>query len=141
MSDWEGYYVVPDQRVSIAAVRLKINFDEEDGNLGDAQIQAAIDDATLLVAQKATSSNQDLLDLAVKFLAAYYAYQTYCDMINHRPEGSWEDGQFKPTTDVKVRDLAAKLAALKDDADEAMDLVAPKKLSTAPFIGVVKLGG
>jgi len=127
--------------VSVADVRIKINFDDGDGNLSDEVIQASIDDATLEISQKATSSNQDLVDLAIKFLAAYYAYQSYSDMINHEPEGSFENGEWTPTQDAKVRETAAKLAALKADADRAMALVAPVTVPVMPLFGVLKLGG
>ena len=127
--------------VSVADVRIKINFDDGDGNLSDEVIQASIDDATLEIGQKATSSNQDLVDLAIKFLAAYYAYQSYSDMINHEPEGSFENGEWTPTQDAKVRETAAKLAALKADADRTMALVAPVTVPVMPLFGVLKLGG
>lgn len=125
----------------VAAVRLKLNFDPDDGNLSDDVIQAAIDDAVVYISNRATTSNQDLIDLAVKNRAAYLAYQAYSDMINHEPEGSFIDGKWTPTQDVKVRDTASKLAALKADADETLALVAPAKVSVMPFCGVVKLGG
>lgn len=114
---------VASMAVTIEKVRAVMNM-LDDQDLSDDVIQLAIDRAITYIDTFASYSRAgtDMAELAKINYAAYVAYQSYSDRVLNLISGTLQsDGIYTPEGEIIQREVMAKLADMKGNADRSLN--------------------
>jgi hypothetical protein len=111
--------------------------------LTDAVCLQSIHSAVVIVDVVKKSTNSPLIDEAIIRVAAYLAYQSWCDHPTQDPPGSYDEetGEFQPIDPVLLtRDQALKLNELRKTKDELLALIANPQNLKGRAVGMMAVG-
>jgi hypothetical protein len=117
--------------IEISDIRAIINLKDgtaegEPIELSDESIEIAITNADTFISDLASRSgaSDGIVALSKTNYAAYLAYQTYADRIVEELPGSFDQqGIFQPIANPIAKQVIEKLRALKETADESIDIL------------------
>ncbi len=121
-----------EENARVQSVRSAINIDANE--LFAASVQSAIDRAENYISSLAARSGAASDDIALAKLnyAAYLAYQTYADRIVEQLPGAFDQqGVFQPIANPVAKQVVEKLRALKETADEAVEVLKNTPISSS----------
>ena len=127
--------------VNVAVIRKMIDIPNEGGSteLGDDTINEYISQATVFVTNVANpGAPLDMVDLAIKHLAAYWSYETYSDRHHHEVIGSFDDSaNWTPQLQrAWERDTREKLAAMERRFQMTLEQIGGRVKSVPVFSSI-----